>query len=133
MKITLLIPMMLSAFFVFSQEEVKTEKPIIPTMQKTENVRFKGATHTEVRQNKSVTISKKAGEAQCIHDAAYYNEEIEKIDTRIASINTKVAHVNATPSEKAYAEQNGWFEQMEQAKEELMQRRETLIAKRDNL
>lgn len=133
MKTTLLTSMILSGFFVFSQEEVKTEKPIIQPIQKTENVQFKGATHTEVRQNKSVTISKKAGETQRTHDVSYYNEEISKIDARIASINTKVAHVNATPSEKVYAEQNGWFEQMEQAKEELLQRRETLVEKRDNL
>lgn len=106
-----------------------------PVEQGTTPIRaeYKGATHTEVSQSKAVTISKKAGEPQRVHDETYYNEEIAKVDAHVAAIDTKIAHVNADPTEKALAEQNGWFQQMDQIKQELNQRRATLVLKRDNL
>jgi len=94
---------------------------------------YKGATHTEAKQSKAITISKKAGEPQRVHDVAYYNEEIAKVDAHITAIDAKIGHVNADPAEKALAEQNGWFQEMDQIKQELNQRRATLVLKRDNL
>ena len=56
---------------------------------------YKGATHTEAKQSKAITISKKAGEPQRVHDVAYYNEEIAKVDAHITAIDAKIGHVNA--------------------------------------
>ena len=55
------------------------------------------------------------------------------MDAHIAAIDAKIGHVNADPAEKALAEQNGWFQEMDQIKQELNQRRATLVLKRDNL
>jgi hypothetical protein len=115
------------------QEGIQTTQPTIDPNQKTPTVQYKGATHTEVRRNSTVTISKRPGQPQRTHDTAYYNEEIAKIDAHIASIDTKITHVNANPTEQAAAQQDGWFQQMEQIKSDLNAKKTVLIQKRDNL
>lgn len=130
MKTLLSAGILLCAGFGYSQQTKPT-----PIEQGATPIRaeYKGATHTEVKQSKAVTISKKAGEPQRVHNVAYYNEEIAKVDAHIEAIDAKITHVNADPTEKAKAEQDGWFQQMDQIKQELNQRRATLVLKRDNL
>lgn len=84
---------------------------------------------SKVAQNKPVTISKKAGESQVVHNDAYYQNEIAKIDNHIASINTKIAYVNADPVEKANATASGWFEDMNLYKSKLIAQKELLQSK----
>ena len=81
----------------------------------------------------SVTISKKAGEPQKVHDAAYYQNEIAIIDNNINAIDQKVAWVNNNPQEKQQAEANGWFDNMEKIKQELITKKSTLQQKLANL
>jgi len=135
MKTILFLTVSFCTTYAFGQEQKEVQSPTqkVEPITKKPTAQAKEANYNEVRRNKAVTISKKAGEPQQVHNKAYYDAEIAKIDARIAAIDTKIAHVNATPSEKAYAEQNGWFTQMEEAKTELNQRRATLVAKRDNL
>ncbi len=121
----------MSAGAAFCQQ---TGTEVTPAESSTKmHAEYKGTTTTTVRQNQSVTISKRPGQPQQTHDVAYYNEEIAKVDTQIAAIDSKIAHVNSVPSEKALAEQNGWFQQMDQIKLNLNQQRATLVQKRDNL
>lgn len=121
----------MSAAVAFCQQ---TEPEITPAQSPTNmHAEYKGTTTTEVTQSRTVTISKRPGQPQQTHDVAYYNAEIAKVDAQIAAIDTKIAHVNNTPSEKALAEQNGWFQDMEQIKLDLNQKRATLVQKRDNL
>lgn len=131
MKTLLIAGFLLSAGVVMCQQTGTEVKPAeSPTKMHAE---YKGTTTTVAKQSRAVTISKRPGQAQRTHDVAYYNEEISKVDAHIAAIDTKIAHVNNTPSEKALAEQNGWFQEMDQIKLELNQKRATLVQKRDNL
>ncbi|MCR9173067.1 MAG: hypothetical protein NXI10_11270 [bacterium] len=131
MKTLLTAGLLLFSAVAFCQQ---TGTEITPTQAPSKmHAEYRGATHTEVKQSQSVTISKRPGQPQQTHDAAYYNQEIAKVDAHISAIDAKIAHVNSIPSEKALAEQNGWFQQMDQIKLELNQKRATLIQKRDNL
>ena len=131
MKTLLTAGFLLSTAVAFCQQ---TEPEITPAQSPTKmHAEYKGTTTTKVSQNRTVTISKRPGQPQQTHDVAYYNAEIAKVDAQIAAIDTKIAHVNNTPSEKALAEQNGWFQDMEQIKLDLNQKRATLVQKRDNL
>lgn len=131
MKTLLTAGFLLSAGVVICQQPEPEVKPIeSPTPVHPE---FKGTTTTVTTQSRAVTVSKRPGEAQRTHDVAYYNEEIAKIDAHVAAIDAKIAHVNNTPSEKVLAEQNGWFQEMDQIKLDLNQKRATLVQKRDNL
>ena len=102
-------------------------------VQGTPTAQFKGTTTTTANQSNSVTISKKPGEPQRVHDVAYYDEEIAKIDAHIAAIDVKIATVNSDPTEQALAQQNGWFQNMNNIKAELNQKKAELIQLRDNL
>ena len=131
MKTLLTAGLLLSASVAFCQQ---TEPQVKPAESPSKmHAEYKGTTTTVVKQSRSTTISKKPGQPQRTHDLAYYNEEIAKIDAHVAAVDTKIAHVNNTPSEKALAEQNGWFQEMDQIKLELNQKRATLVQKRDNL
>lgn len=130
MKTTLIaLSMLVSGTSAIAQEETPQIQPTQATPKAAEN---NGRTY-EHSTNKTVTISKRAGEQQRTHDAAYYNEEIAKIDAHIAAIDAKVAHVNADPAQKAEAESNGWFESMAEIKSDLETKRADLVTKRNNL
>lgn len=134
MKTLLFLTATCCAIHAFGQQQETTEiNTTAPKELKSETSSVSKVNTREQSINKTVTISKKAGQPQQVHDRAYYDNEIAGIDARIEAIDAKIAHVNATPSEKAIAEQNGWFTQMEDTKTELNQRRATLVAKRDNL
>lgn len=123
------LTMLLCGFSAVAQEQTPTVQPTPSNPQASYN----NGRSSEVRKNKSVTISKRAGEPQRTHDAAYYDEEIAKIDSHIASIDTKVAYMNADPTRKAQAEANGWFDDMDQIKSDLETKRADLVTKRNNL
>jgi hypothetical protein len=63
-----------------------------------------------------LTISKKAGEEQVVHDEEYLTKEIARVDNHILAIDFKVENVSSDPSKKAKAEQDGWFKQMNDIK-----------------
>ncbi|XOV68840.1 MAG: hypothetical protein ACFHU9_06580 [Fluviicola sp.] len=131
MKTLLTAGLIVSAGLALGQQP---ETQIVPTESPSKmHAEYKGTTTTVATQSRAVTISKRPGQPQRTHDVAYYNEEIAKIDAQIVAIDSKIAHVNNTPSEKAIAEQNGWFQDMEQIKLELNQERADLVQKRDNL
>jgi hypothetical protein len=131
MKTLLTAGVLLSAGVAFCQQ---TETQVQPAESPTKmHAEYKVTTTTVAKQSRAVTISKRSGQPQQTHDAAYYNNEIAKVEAHVASIDAKIANVNNTPSEKALAEQNGWFQEMDQIKLELNQKRATLVQKRDNL
>lgn len=123
-------------FSTFSQEEVSptmreksaSEQSPAPTAIKPE------ATPTKVvSKSKTQTISKRAGQPQQVHDAAYYQKEISVIDNNLAAIDQKIAYVNGNAQEKQTAEANGWFEQMDNIKAELLVKKAALQKKLANL
>ena len=103
---------------LFAQESRKIESKIIPvsleSKEKSRTINTVPAVH-----NKSVTISKKAGEPQRIHDANFYQEEIDKIDAQLLAINTKIKLIQNNPAENDLATQNGWYSDMENIKDKL--------------
>jgi len=103
---------------LFAQESKKIDSKIVPI-----NIEGKEKSRTintvPSVQNKSVTISKKAGEPQRVHDANYYQEEIAKIDAQILAINTKIQLIQNDPVENKLATQNGWYTDMENIKDKL--------------
>lgn len=135
-SVTIITAMLMVTGVSFSQVTPTTtqELPAInPTRVETEGPRVKPVATQEVRKSTTVTISKRPGEAQRTHDAAYFNEEIAKIDVHVSAIDTKIESVNADPIQKSEAEANGWFDDMNRIKSELAQSRAELVAKRDNL
>lgn len=118
----LVVLSLITCFTVFSQEEVNpvlrnsgaSEQSPTPTAVERKAIPTKMA-----RKSNSVTISKRAGEPQRVHDAAYYVQEIAVIDNNLSAIDQKIAFVNGNPQEKLNAESNGWFQQMEDIKTQL--------------
>lgn len=132
MKTLLTTAALLGATLAYSQQE-ETEVKAVEPIQEMPTAQYKGTIHTEVSQSRTVTVSKRPGQPQRVHDVAYYNEEIAKVDAQIVAIDSKVAHVNSIPSEQTIAQQNGWFQKMDETKQELNLRRADLVQKRDNL
>ena len=123
---------LIACFTTFSQEEVN------PTLRNTGATEQSPAPSTVapvvtpikvVNQSKSVTISKRAGEPQRVHNEAYYLEEIAKIDNNLAAIDQKIALVNADPAEKQLAIANGWFQDMANIKTDLQLKKTNLQEK----
>lgn len=121
---------LMSTNLVLSQEK---EKPTIESKIVKIPLEGKEKSRTTVTlpavQNKSVTISKKAGEAQRVHDASYYQEEIAKIDNQISSINTKIQLVQNDPQENTLAEHNNWYAQMDEIKNQLLAKKNLYLVK----
>lgn len=65
-----------------------------------------------VSQQYPITISKKAGEVQVVHDENYFLNEIKRIQSHISAIDHKVSVVSNDPVEKERAEKDAWFDQM---------------------
>lgn len=82
--------------------------------------------------SKPFTISKRAGEDQITHNQNYYLQEIEKINQNLIAIEKKSEFINNSPEEKELAENNGWFQQMEQIKIQLLEKRTMLQDKMNN-
>ena len=103
----------------FSQETKKVEaKPTQVAPRSTEKQRTSTVKQSQ-KNSQAITISKKAGEPQRVHDEAYYNEEISKIDNHLDAINQKIEFINNDPTEKAKAIEGGWFEDMDNIKRRL--------------
>lgn len=127
---------LIACFTTFSQEEVNpalrnsraSEQSPAPTTAQPNQTPTK-----EVHKNTTVTISKRANRPQRVHNHAYYQEEIDKIDNNIAAIDQKIAHVNADAQEKLKAESNGWFQDMENIKSELLVKKNALLEKQAKL
>jgi hypothetical protein len=84
----------------------------------------------KIEQNQTqtypITISKKAGEEQVVHDAAYIRNEITRIDQHIAAIDQKVSIVSSDPVKKSEAESQGWFDQMARTRASLVEEKKKL-------
>jgi hypothetical protein len=70
-----------------------------------------------------LTISKKAGEDQVVHDEEYLTKEIARVDNHIRAIDFKVENISSDPSKNAKAEQDGWFKQMNDIKASLQEKK----------
>ena len=70
-----------------------------------------------------LTISKKAGEEQVVHDEEYLTNEIAIVDNHIKAIDFKVENISSDPSKKSKAEQDGWFKQMNDIKVSLQSKK----------
>jgi hypothetical protein len=78
-------------------------------------------------QQYPITISKKNGEEQVVHDEAYWNKELERINLHIKAIDAKIESINADPAKKSKAENDGWFDDMSKTKSSLIQDRENAL------
>jgi hypothetical protein len=78
-------------------------------------------------QQYPITISKKAGEQQIIHDEIYFQREIRRIDLHMDAIDKKRQAVNADPEKKIQAINNGWYDQMSNTEKSLREERERMV------
>ncbi|MBL1279364.1 MAG: hypothetical protein COA33_003790 [Fluviicola sp.] len=119
MKTTLtILAFIFASFYSVSQEKKeltieKTQKT--PTAKSKERI----SVSKEKGASKPITISKRAGEPQRVHDNSYYLDEIKKIDANILAIDTKISLVNADSVEKTKALESGWFDNMDNIKRRL--------------
>lgn len=75
--------------------------------------------HSENSRDGVVSISKRRNEPQVVHNKAYFENEIVRIDNHILAINAKIETLNNDPELKSKALDAGWFDDMEQIKNEL--------------
>lgn len=92
----------------------------IPTSKQVPTVR-KEIERTEVTQKEEYpqTISVQQGNTQVVHDAAFYQAEITRIEDQIKAIDQKISQVQSDPVADAEAKKNGWYNQMNQTKQQL--------------
>ena len=79
-----------------------------------------------VVQQYPITISKKAGEEQLVHDENYFRKEISRVQNHISAIDHKVSSVSADSLKKQKAEEEGWFDQMSKIRASLVQEQQRL-------
>ena len=122
--------LVLYSSYTHSQKNVR--KNVIPTTELTKNQNQLSDSTASTNSSKSVvkepvryplTISKKAGEEQVIHDEEYLKKEISRINNHIKAIDFKVENVSSDETKKAKAESDGWFDQMKNTKVSLEQKR----------
>lgn len=80
--------------------------------------------HNENAVDGTVSITKKKGQPQVVHNKAYFEGELLRIDNHINAINAKIASVNLDEEEKAKAIESGWFEDMDRIIDELNTQKE---------
>lgn len=131
MKIILLLSVLFFSFVSFSQEEGASQLKTV-SQSKTVSSPNETISVSQSNQSKSVTISKKAGQPQRVHDDVYFMEEIARVDSHISAIDNKVNTVNSDPQLKAEAEANNWFVQMADIKAELLLEKQELQTKLAN-
>lgn len=85
--------------------------------------------HKENAVDGTVSITKKKGQPQVVHNKAYFEGELVRIDNHINAINAKIETVNQNEEERLSAIESGWFEDMERIIGELnAQKNEAQIA-----
>ena len=133
-KLTTLLCFVVSSCFLNAQEKQDINTHIKKVDNSTQPFKSKSNSGHVAKSelNQPVTISKKAGEAQQVHDDAYYQKEIAKIDSHLNAINTKIAYVNNNPTEKSNAIASGWFDDMELYKTKLNTQKQLLQSKLTN-
>lgn len=122
--------LVLYSSYTYSQKNVR--KNVIPTTELTKNQNQLSDSTASKNSSKSVvkepvryplTISKKMGEEQVVHDEEYLKKEISRINNHIIAIDFKVENVSSDETKKAKAESDGWFDQMKNTKVSLEQKR----------
>lgn len=122
--------LVLYSSYTYSQKNVR--KNVIPTTELTKNQNQLSDSTASKNSSKSVvkepvryplTISKKAGEEQVVHDEEYLKKEISRINNHIKAIDFKVENVSSDETKKAKAQSDGWFDQMKNTKVSLEQKR----------
>jgi hypothetical protein len=122
--------LVLYSSYTYSQKNVR--KNVIPTTELTKNQNQLSDSTASKNSSKSVvkepvryplTISKKMGEEQVVHDEEYLKKEISRINNHIIAIDFKVENVSSDETKKAKAESDGWFDQMKNTKASLEQKR----------
>ena len=112
----------------FSQNKVRKNVISSPSIQHENNgASSNNSLNSNQEKKKAVkyplTISKKAGEEQVVHDEQYLTKELARVDNHIKAIDFKVENVSSDSSMKAKAEQDGWFKQMNDIKVSLQTRK----------
>lgn len=107
-------------------QENRQERINSDNQPQTTTVKPKVVTKTTTGSNEPKTISIRAGESQITHDRNYYEKEIAKIDAQIAAINSKIETVQADSEENNLATNSGWYDDMENIKNQLEAKKQEL-------
>jgi hypothetical protein len=115
----------------FSQNKVHKNVISSPSIQHENNGPISNNSLNSNQEKKKavkypLTISKKAGEEQVVHDEQYLTKELARVDNHIKAIDFKVENVSSDSSMKAKAEQDGWFKQMNDIKVSLQSKKDKL-------
>ena len=92
----------------------------VPASKQIPTVR-KEIERSEVTQKETYpqTISVQQGSPQVVHDAAFYQAEIKRMEDQMKAIDQKIVQVQSDPVTDAEAKKNGWYEQMILTKQQL--------------
>ena len=113
----------------FSQQKSRSVSLIPPS----QIAQGKSSPSNEVKQSSSsgqdypITISRKSGEDQIVHDEAYLIKKIDGIESHIQAIDKKVEYINSDPERKEKAESEGWFMQMSGTRSKLISEKQGLL------
>jgi hypothetical protein len=101
----------------------------VPSTKQVPTVR-KEIERTEVTQKEAYpqTISVQQGNTQVVHDSAFYQAEITRLEDQIKAIDQKISQVQSDPVADAEAKKNGWYNQMNQTKQQLFNQCQTYKA-----
>jgi hypothetical protein len=121
-------------FFVFSQVKTTAEKKI-------KSQKHKGIVNSNIQKTNAnveqkhypLTISKKKGQDQIVHDEIFLKKELERIDKHQKAIDTKITYISSDSLEKKKAENEGWFEQMAKIKASLEEEKKVIMKELDSL
>ena len=107
--------------YSYSQSEIRKNVINSPEIQQNKNVSVTNDSSNLNQENKKtvkypMTISKRVGEEQVVHDKEYLTKEISRIENHIKAIDIKVEGISSDSSKKIKAENDGWFEQMSKIK-----------------
>jgi hypothetical protein len=128
LKEILILTIAIHGSFSYSQSEARKNVITSPTIQQNKNLSISNDSSTlSQEKNKRIkyplTISKKVGEEQVIHDEEYLTKEIARVERHIKAIDFKVESVSSDATMKAKAENDGWFDQMNKIKASLQEKK----------
>lgn len=112
-------------FKKYEDEQLKLLKPTVFA----QNTDVEKLENKEFSKNKSEQISNKLTSDSLTDSTNLFINRIDNIEAHIKAIDTKVEYISSDQSKKAKAEENGWFTQMQNIKEQLILERILLLSK----
>lgn len=111
---------------LYAQKTIKVVSPSdIKSIQQVESIEITNSSEqiekTVIQadvQIYPVTYSVGRNKVQREHNKEYYEEQLQNLNNQIEAIEYKIEYIKSDQSMREKAEENGWFQQMEEAKQQ---------------